>query len=141
MVGISDKYLQQDEADQELAFQKAFTLEVLMTAAAMIPIATALPIVAIVYGHWDLVAPGAVLLTVLAADALQAPFWIYYRRMDFARQRLLGAIEPVVGCRGGDRPGRRRVRLLGAGARVRRRGVGGGHRRAGHLPVRGAVAV
>jgi O-antigen/teichoic acid export membrane protein len=97
MVGISDKYLQQDDADQELAFQKAFTLEVLITAAAMIPIAVALPIIAVVYGHWDLVAPGAVLLTVLAADALQAPFWIYYRRMDFARQRLLGAIEPVVG--------------------------------------------
>ena len=26
-VGIGDKYVQQDEADQELAFQKAFTLE------------------------------------------------------------------------------------------------------------------
>ena len=26
-VGISDKYVQQDESDQELAFQKAFTLE------------------------------------------------------------------------------------------------------------------
>src|ERR1700689_3815504 len=33
LVGISDKYVQQQEADQELAFQKAFTLEVLMTAA------------------------------------------------------------------------------------------------------------
>jgi O-antigen/teichoic acid export membrane protein len=97
VVGISDKYLQQDEPDQELAFQKAFTLEVLMTAAAIVPIAGALPVVAVVYGHWNLVAPGVVLLTVLVADALQAPFWIYYRRMNFARQRALGAIEPVVG--------------------------------------------
>jgi O-antigen/teichoic acid export membrane protein len=56
-----------------------------------------LPIVAVVYGHWSLVAPGAVLLTVLAADALQAPFWVFYRRMDFVRQRSLSAIEPVVG--------------------------------------------
>jgi O-antigen/teichoic acid export membrane protein len=36
-----------------------------------------------------------VLITVLAADALQAPFWVYYRRMNFARQRALQAIEPV----------------------------------------------
>ena len=34
VVGISDKYIQQHDPDQELAFQKAFTLEVLMTAAA-----------------------------------------------------------------------------------------------------------
>jgi O-antigen/teichoic acid export membrane protein len=96
-VGISDKYIQQDEADQEVAFQKAFTLELLMTAAALIPMAAALPVVAVVYGHWELVAPGLVLLSALVADALQAPLWIYYRQMNFARQRWLGAIEPVVG--------------------------------------------
>lgn len=97
LVGISDKYLQQDEPDQELAFQKAFTLEVLITVAAMIPIMAALPVVAIVYGHWSLVPPGLVLITVMAAGALQAPFWVYYRRMNFVRQRSLAAIEPVVG--------------------------------------------
>src|SRR5437879_13190226 len=31
-VGISDKYVQQTEDDQELAFQRAFTLEVLFSA-------------------------------------------------------------------------------------------------------------
>lgn len=97
VVGISDKYVQQDEPDQELAFQKAFTLEILMTAAVIVPLVALLPVIALVYGHWNLVAPGAVLITALAADALQAPFWIYYRRMNFARQRALGAIEPVVG--------------------------------------------
>jgi O-antigen/teichoic acid export membrane protein len=97
VVGISDKYVQQDEPDQELAFQKAFTLEILMTAAAIVPLIALLPVIAVVYGHWNLVAPGLVLITVLAADALQAPFWIYYRRMNFSRQRALGAIEPVVG--------------------------------------------
>lgn len=97
LVGISDKYIQQNEPDQELAFQKAFTLEILMTAAAVVPLAAALPLVALAYGHWSLVAPGVALLTVLVADALQAPFWIYYRRMNFARQRSLGAIEPIVG--------------------------------------------
>jgi O-antigen/teichoic acid export membrane protein len=97
VVGISDKYLQQQEPDQELAFQRAFTLDVLMTAAAMIPLTAALPLIAVVYNHWDLVAPGAVLLTVVVADALQAPFWVYYRQMNFARQRRLGVVEPLVG--------------------------------------------
>jgi O-antigen/teichoic acid export membrane protein len=96
VVGISDKYVQQRDADQELAFQKAFTLELLMTGAAMVPLAAALPVIAIVYGHWKLVAPGAVLVTVLAADALQAPLWIFYRRMNFVRQRALAAVEPIV---------------------------------------------
>ena len=96
VVGISDKYIQQNERDQQLAFQKAFTLEALVTAAALVPMAAALPVVAIIYGHWKLVPPGLVLLTVLFADALQAPLWIYYRDMDFARQRSLGAIEPLV---------------------------------------------
>jgi O-antigen/teichoic acid export membrane protein len=96
MVGISDRYIQQQEADQELAFQKAFTLEVLMTAAVIVPLIGVLPVIAVIYGQWKLVPPGAVLLTVLAADALQSPFWIYYRRMHFARQRALQAIEPVI---------------------------------------------
>ena len=97
MVGISDKYIQQEEPDQELAFQKAFTLEILITVAAMVPIAAALPVVAVIYGHWSLVAPGLVLITMLMAGALQSPLWVFYREMDFLRQRTLGVVEPVVG--------------------------------------------
>jgi PST family polysaccharide transporter len=96
-VGISDKYIQQEEPDQEVAFQKAFTLELVMTAAALVPMIAALPVIALIYGHWNLVAPGLVVLSALVAGALQAPLWIYYREMHFARQRWLGAIEPVVG--------------------------------------------
>ncbi len=96
LIGIGDKYIQQEEADQELAFQKAFTLDAMMTTATVIPLAAVLPLIAIIYGHWELVAPGLVLITVLAADALQAPFWLYYRRMQFVQQRLLQSIEPLV---------------------------------------------
>jgi O-antigen/teichoic acid export membrane protein len=96
LVGISDKYIQQNDPDQELAFQRAFTLELLVTATMMVPLVAVLPVIAVVYGHWSLVAPGAVLITVMAADALQSPFWIYYRRMDFVRQRMLQAVQPAV---------------------------------------------
>src|SRR5581483_2613198 len=96
VIGIADKYIQQDEPDQQLAFQKAFTLEAMITAAAIVPLTLALPVLAVVYGHWKLIAPGVVLITVLAADALQAPFWLLYRDMRFVRQRTLQAIEPLL---------------------------------------------
>jgi O-antigen/teichoic acid export membrane protein len=97
LVGIGDKYIQQEEEDQEHAFQKAFTLELLVTAITVVPLMLALPLIAVVYGHWEVVAPGAVLLSAMLAYALQSPFWIWYRNMDFFRQRMLGLVEPVVG--------------------------------------------
>src|SRR3954468_1999075 len=50
-VGIGDKYIQQREADQELAFQKAFTLELAFNTAFMVILAASLPLVALVYGQ------------------------------------------------------------------------------------------
>jgi len=32
-IGVADKFVQQDDEDQELAFQKAFTLELMLTGA------------------------------------------------------------------------------------------------------------
>ena len=95
-VGIGDKYVQQDEADQERAFQKAFTLELLFTGGFVVVLAALLPVFALVYGLPELIAPGAVLLVALVAQALQTPLWVFYRRMQFGRQRLLQAIDPVV---------------------------------------------
>jgi O-antigen/teichoic acid export membrane protein len=97
LIGINDKYVQQNEGDQELAFQKAFTLELAMSLGAMVVVAGAVPIVALIYGHWSLLAPGLVLVSVLLADAMQSPMWIYYRRMEFVRQRWQTVVEPAVG--------------------------------------------
>ena len=96
-VGIGDKYIQQDEDDQELAFQKAFTLELAFTAIFMVLLAALLPLIALVYGETKLIAPGLVIILLLPAGALQAPLWVYYRNMEFVRQRTLQAIDPVVG--------------------------------------------
>jgi len=95
-VGIGDKYIQQSDADQEVAFQKAFTLEVLFTGAFALLLAAALPVIAIVYGRPELLAPGFALIGLLPAAVLQTPLWVYYRRMDYARQRRLQAIDPIV---------------------------------------------
>ena len=96
-VGIGDKYVQQDEEDQELAFQKAFTLELLFTAAFVVVLAALLPLFSRIYGVSGLVGPGLVLLLALVVGLLQTPLWVFYRRMQFGRQRLLQAVEPIVG--------------------------------------------
>jgi len=94
-VGIGDKYVQQREGDQELAFQKAFTLELAFNALFMVVLAAALPLVALLYGLPDLIAPGLVLCVAVIAVAFQTPTWVYYRSMRFGRQRTIQAIDPV----------------------------------------------
>jgi O-antigen/teichoic acid export membrane protein len=96
VIGIGDKYIQQQDPDQELAFQRAFTLELLASLSVILPLIAALPAIAVIYGHWSLIPPGLVLITVIAADGLQSPLWVYYRRMDFVRQRLLQSAEPLI---------------------------------------------
>jgi O-antigen/teichoic acid export membrane protein len=94
--GIGERFVQQDEPNQELAFRKAFTIDLLLSVGCMAAVAVLLPLFALLYGHWEVVAPGVVLSTLLVGNALQAPVWIFYRRMDFRRQRLLQAIDPAV---------------------------------------------
>jgi hypothetical protein len=120
-VGISDKYIQQDERDQELAFQKAFTLELIFTMIWVLLLAAAVPAITFAYGEPKLLAPGLVLVLMLPAGALQAPLWAYYRQMEFVKQRTLQGGRPrrrFRGCRGPRRGG---CGLLG----VRRRSAGG----------------
>ena len=97
VVGVGDKYMQQDDEDQELAFQQAFTMEVLVTLVAVIPLTLALPIIGLVYGHWNAIPPGAVLMLALLAGPFSSSLWVYYRKMDFASARLLQSLDPVLG--------------------------------------------
>jgi PST family polysaccharide transporter len=96
-VGVGDKYVQQEEEDQELAFQRAFTVEAIITGAFILLMLAAVPVVALAYGRWELLAPGFVLVLLVPAGALQAPLWIFWRQMNYVRQRLLQLAEPVLG--------------------------------------------
>jgi O-antigen/teichoic acid export membrane protein len=95
-VGIGDRYVQQAEGDQEAAFQRAFTLELGITGAFAVLMVALMPLVALAFGRWAVVAPGAVLALAPLGAALQAPVWVFYRRMDFVRQRRLQAVDPLV---------------------------------------------
>jgi O-antigen/teichoic acid export membrane protein len=94
--GIGDKFVQQDESDQEVAFQKAFTIELMVTGVMVVVGALAMPVFALVYGRTDIIIPGIVLCLAVLGNSLQAPTWIYYRNMDFLRQRILESVQPVV---------------------------------------------
>jgi O-antigen/teichoic acid export membrane protein len=94
-VGTADKYVQQAEADQERAFQKLFTIDLILATAVVVLGAIALPIFALAYGHSEIIVPGLVLSTAVIGASLQSPNVIYYRQMDFVRVRTLQAIDPV----------------------------------------------
>jgi O-antigen/teichoic acid export membrane protein len=95
-VGIDELFVQQNESGQEREFQYAFTLELGLSVAMALIILAAAPLVALIYRDHRLLALTASLAYLPIAFALQAPLWVFFRRMDYGRQRSLQAIQPVV---------------------------------------------
>jgi polysaccharide transporter, PST family len=96
-LGIGDKYIQQAEEDQEGAFQKAFTLNLLAMVGFTVLLLAAVPLLALVYGEPEVIAPGIVLALVVPLTGFTSPLWVYYRRMEFFKQRVFQAVDPAVG--------------------------------------------
>jgi len=96
-VGIDDKYIQQDHPDQEAAFQVAFTIQMMLAALLTVLALVAVPLFAALYDQPKILVPGLLLALAIPTVALQMPAWIFWRRMDFKRTRLLGSVSPVVG--------------------------------------------
>ena len=94
--GIGDKYLQQSEPDQERAFQKAFTLELLVSLGFVVLVAAVFPLWAIAYNRSEIILPAIVVSLAMPISAFETPSWIPYRRLEYARARYLTAIDPVV---------------------------------------------
>src|SRR4051794_7828394 len=90
-VGIDEAFVQQEEADQEREFQYAFTLEMGLAAVMAAVILGLSPVVAAVYRDQQLLALMASLAYLPLAFALQSPLWVFFRRMDYGRQRMLQA--------------------------------------------------
>lgn len=95
-IGIADKFIQQNEPDQVSAFQKAFTLELLMSGAFFALVVIALPLYALAYGRSEIIVPGLIAALVVPLYALEAPAWIPYRQLDYLRHRILTSVDPLV---------------------------------------------
>jgi len=95
-VGIDEAFVQQQAESQEREFELAFTLELVVGVLAALCIAIMAPIVAVVYGQPELLPLCLAVSYLPVAFALQAPQWIFFRRMDFLRLRALQIAVPAV---------------------------------------------
>lgn len=95
-IGMDDKYIQQDHPDQQIAFEVAFTLQAIMCAIFTVLACVAVPLFSMLYDQPRILLPGFVLAVGFPVIALHTPTWVFYRRMDFRRQRLLESFNPGV---------------------------------------------
>jgi PST family polysaccharide transporter/lipopolysaccharide exporter len=95
-IGIDEAFVQQSEEHQEEEFQRAFTLELVVGAAFSLVLLVAAPLVALAYDDDRLLPLMLAVAYLPTAMALQAPVWVFFRRMDFVRTRALQAVTPVV---------------------------------------------
>ncbi len=96
-VGIDEAFVQQDEVDQEREFQYAFTLELGLSLLMSVVILALSPLIAAIYREHELLPLMASLAYLPLAFTLLSPLWVFFRRMDYRRQRSLQAIQPLVG--------------------------------------------
>ena len=95
-IGIDEAFVAQDQSDQEMAFRQAFSLDLGLSAAFTLVTAALAPVVGMLYGDQSLTALMLALSLLPLLFALQAPAWIFLRRMDFVKQRSLQAIVPTI---------------------------------------------
>jgi O-antigen/teichoic acid export membrane protein len=95
-VGIDEAFVQEEAADEAAEFQRAFTVELGLGLVAALVIAAAAPLLAAIYDDDRLLALTLAVAYLPVAFSLQAPQWIFFKRMDYLRLRLLQVIVPLV---------------------------------------------
>ena len=94
-VGIDEAFVRQDEERQEDEFQRAFTIELGIGLAFSVALLALAPVVALAYGDDRLLTLMIAVAYLPTGFALQAPTWIFFRRMDFVRVRALQFLIPA----------------------------------------------
>src|SRR3954447_602581 len=95
-VGIDEAFVQQAADHEEAEFQRAFAVELAIGLAGSLLIALLAPVLAAVYDDARLLALTLGVAYLPVAFALQAPQWVFFRRMDYVRLRVLQALVPMV---------------------------------------------
>ncbi len=95
-VGIDEAFVQQDSDNQEVAFQHAFSIDLTLSAGFALLVVALSPVIGLIYGDWSLTPLMLALSLLPLLFALQAPAWVFLRRMDFVKQRTLQSVVPVV---------------------------------------------
>jgi O-antigen/teichoic acid export membrane protein len=94
-VGIDEAFVQETAADEEAEFQRALTVELAIGLVAALAIAVLAPVLAAAYDDDRLLGLTLAVTYLPVAFALQAPQWVFFKRMQYVRLRTLQAIVPV----------------------------------------------
>jgi O-antigen/teichoic acid export membrane protein len=94
-VGIDEAFVQERATDEREEFQRAFTVELGLGLVGALAIAALAPVLAAAYGDDRLLALTLAVAYLPVAFALQAPQWVFFKRMDYVRLRALQAIVPL----------------------------------------------
>ena len=95
-VGIDEAFVQTAADDEEAEFQRAMTVELALGLAGALAVAALAPVLAAAYDDDRLLALTLAVTYLPVAFALQAPQWVFFKRMDYVRLRTLQAIVPLV---------------------------------------------
>ncbi|HEY7077164.1 MAG TPA: oligosaccharide flippase family protein [Solirubrobacteraceae bacterium] len=94
-VGIDEAFVQEAAADEEAEFRRAFAVDLALGLAGSLLIAGLAPLLARAYDDDRLLALTLAVAYLPVAFALQAPQWVFFKRMEFVRLRTLQAIVPL----------------------------------------------
>src|SRR3954453_18129539 len=94
-VGIDEAFVQSDTDDEEAEFQRALTVELALGLLSAVAVAALAPVLAAAYDDDRLLGLTLAVTYLPVAFALQAPQWVFFKRMDYLRLRTLQAMVPV----------------------------------------------
>jgi O-antigen/teichoic acid export membrane protein len=94
-VGIDEAFVQTAADDEEAEFQRALTVELALGALGALAVALLAPLLAAAYDDDRLLALTLAVTYLPVAFALQAPQWVFFKRMEYVRLRALQAIVPL----------------------------------------------
>src|SRR3954447_25236983 len=94
-VGIDEAFVQTAAGDEEAEFQRALTVELAIGVVAALAIAALAPVLAAAYDDDRLLGLTLAVSYLPIAFALQAPQWVFFKRMEYLRLRTLQAIVPL----------------------------------------------
>jgi O-antigen/teichoic acid export membrane protein len=94
-IGIDEAFVATEADDEQAEFQRALTVEVALGLLGAVAVACLAPVLAEAYDDSRLVGLTLAVSYLPVAFALQAPQWVFFKRMDYVRLRALQVIVPL----------------------------------------------
>src|SRR3954449_10863974 len=93
--GIDEAFVATEADDEAAEFQRALTVECVLGLLGALAVACLAPVLAAAYDDSRLLGLTLAVSYLPVAFALQAPQWVFFKRMDYVRLRALQVIVPL----------------------------------------------